>query len=136
MSSSFKDNENREWLLAVNVAALRRAKTAGIDLSMAVQELRRLLLDDVVTVDALWAIVGPNAKERGISLESFESGFNGTIMDTARDSLWGALANYYSPGNAQLLLAAVASVKQEMANATKQIIGNGSTNPKESLATT
>ena len=132
----FTDLENREWKLTINVAALRRAKAVGIDLSMAIQQLRELLLDDVVTIDALWAIVSPNAKERNITAEQFDAGFNGETLDKARDSMWDALAEYYSPPKAEMLLAAVASVKQEMANATKQITGNGSTNPKESLATT
>ena len=75
----FTDLQQREWALHVNVAVLRRAKAVGIDLSMAVSQLRELLLDDVVTLDALWSIVAPNAKERGISLEAFEEGFDGKV---------------------------------------------------------
>ena len=107
---------------------------------MAVGILRELLLDDVVTIDALWAIVSPNAKERNVTQEQFDAGFDGKTMDSARDSLWEALAEYYSGPKAEMLRAAVASVKQELAKATQEMAGsttgNGSTNPKESLATT
>ncbi len=123
----FVDNQQREWMLTINVAAMRRAKANGIDLSMPVNQLREFMMDDVFTCDALWAVVSSNSKERSVSQEQFESGIDGVVIETARDALWEALAAYYAPGKAEMLREAVRSIKAEMAKATADIsaISNG-----------
>jgi hypothetical protein len=128
----FVDKKNREWILEVNVAAMRRAKAAGVDLSMPVNQLREFLMDDVFIADALWAIVSLNAKERGITQEQFDEAFNGSTFETAREALFAGLEEYYDPKSqrAAMFRAAVAEVKAEMAKALTTL--NGSTEAKES----
>ena len=133
----FTDNKNREWTLFINVAAMRRAKAKGIDLSMPVSQLLQFVMDDVFIADALWSIVSPDAKERGIDSEAFDSALGGAIFDSAREALWAALEQYYDPKaeRAIMLRATLAQVKLETAKMLSSTLG-GSTNAKENSATT
>lgn len=128
----FVDKQNREWLLNVNVAAMRRAKASGVDLSMPVSQLQQFVMDDVFIADALWAIVSPNAKERSITQEQFEDAFDGHAFDLARTALFAGLEEYYDPKSQRAVMfrAAIAEVKEEMVKAMSTL--NGSTEPKES----
>lgn len=121
--SSFKDKMGREWQLNINVAAMRRAKSKGIDLSMAVSQLKDFIMDDVFLVDALYAICKPDLDAAGITLEQFEAAFDGVVSEKAREALWQALEAYYDAGagKSQLLRAAIEMVKAELAKATADI---------------
>ena len=128
--SKFLDKLGREWHLEINIAAMRRAKSKGIDLSMVIKQLAEFIMDDVFLCDALWAIVKPGADEQGVTQEQFEAGLDGTNLELAREALWKALEAYYALGKSQMLSAAIASVKAEMAKATADLISIGSTKSK------
>ena len=132
----FTDSKQREWALVVNVAAMRRAKAKGIDLSMPVSQLQQFVMDDVFVADALWSIVSPDAKERGIDSEAFDSGLGGTVFDNARDALWEALTVYFDPKSerAVMLRAALSQVKEETTKVMSTF--GGATNAKANSATT
>lgn len=130
--SKFTDKLGREWHLEVNVAAMRRAKSKGIDLSMVVKQLQEFVMDDVFLCDALWAIVKPVADAQGVTQEQFESGLDGTTLELAREALWVALQAYYDLGKSQMLRAALASVRVEMAKATADLTLTGSAESKVS----
>ncbi len=114
---------------------MRRAKRSVVDLSMPVKQMQSFFMDDVFLTDALWAIVEPEATAKGLTLEQFESGLDGTVLASARDALWDALSEYFDPGKSEMLRAAVASVAKEMATATASLTGTGSVESKASLAT-
>lgn len=126
-----QDAAGRDWKLTINVAALRRAKSAGVNLSMAVEQLREFVMDDVFLCDALWAIVEPQAKELAISKEQFEASLDGHSLELARTDLWDALCEYYPEGKSQMLRAAIQAIAQELAKATADI-SSGSTGAKAS----
>lgn len=132
----FTDQKSREWTLSINVAAMRRAKAKGIDLSMPVSQLQQFVMDDVFIADALWSIVSPDAKERGISQDQFDEALGGLAFDSARDALWQALETYYDPQSerAAMLRVALEQVRQETAKVMVTL--SGSTSAKESSATT
>ncbi|HBE68513.1 MAG TPA: hypothetical protein DDW52_10235 [Planctomycetaceae bacterium] len=122
---SFTDTAGRDWKLEINVAAMRRAKTQGIDLSMPVSQMQEFVMDDVFLTDALYAVVHTQAETQGISLQQFESSLNGEILAQARDCLWEALAEYFDPGKAEMLRAAIAATKAEMRKASVTLTGFG-----------
>lgn len=128
--SSFTDKLGRAWQLDITVAAMRRAKRQSIDLSMPVSQLQSYVMDDVFLTDALFAIIEPDAKAKGVTLEQFESGLDGKVIAVARESLWEALYEYFDVGKSEMLRAAVASVHKEMLNATSSITGSGSGSSK------
>ena len=65
MAKTFSDNLSRDWTLHITVAAMRRAKAKGVDLSMPVSQLQQFVMDDVHLTDALWAVLEPDAKALG-----------------------------------------------------------------------
>lgn len=120
----------RQWQLHINVAAMRRAKASGVDLSMPVSQMQQFVMDDVFLTDALWAIVTPEANAKGITLEQFEAGLDGNVLSLAREALWESLCEYFDVGKSQMLRAAVASIKQEMDKAVASLTTSGSTESK------
>lgn len=128
----FTDKLEREWNLVIDVAAMRRAKKAGIDLSMPVNQLQEFVMDDVFLADALFAILSPSCAALGITSSQFDDGLNGNVIESARESLWSALEAYFTPGKASMLRAALASVRLEMEKATQSLISDGSDAVKES----
>lgn len=123
--SKFVDKLGREWTFTVDVAAMRRAKKAGVDLSMPVKQLQEFVMDDVFMVDALWAVVSPDAESKAVTLEQFEKGLDGKVLEVAQEALWEALCEYYPDPKAQMLRAALASVKTEMAKVATSLTSNG-----------
>lgn len=141
--SQFTDSLGRMWPIAITVAAMRRAKRSDVDLSMPVAQMQSYIMDDVFLTDALWAIVEPDAKNKAITLEQFETGLNGTVLAEAREALWAALYEYFDVGKSEMLRAAVASVAAEMATvaaematATASLTSTGSGDSKENLGET
>lgn len=134
--SRFTDKLNRAWQLDITVAAMRRAKRSDIDLSMPVSQLQSFVMDDVFLTDALFAIIEPDAKAKGVTLEQFEAGLDGKVFAVARESLWEALYEYFDVGKSEMLRAAVASVAAEMQAAKVSLTSSGSGDLKENLAET
>ncbi len=130
--AKFTDKQNREWQLQINVAAMRRAKSAGVDLSMPVTQLREFIMDDVFLADCLWSIVSANASERNVNQDQFDAGFTGPVFEAARTALWEALEEYWDPKSQRsaMLRTALAETAKEMAKAMNTL--DGSTNAKES----
>lgn len=134
--SKFTDKLNREWQLTINVAAMRRAKSKNIDLSMPVSQLQSFVMDDVFLTDALFAVVELEAKAKGITLEQFELGLNGRTLCSAREALWESLYEYFDVPKAEMLRAAIESVAKEMETAKNSLTSNGSVDSKGNLAET
>lgn len=134
--AQFTDKLNRVWQLTITVAAMRRAKSKGVDLSMPVAQMQQYVMDDAFLADALWAVIEPDALAKGLTLDHFEAGLDGKILAAARSALWDALCEYFDVGKSEMLRAAVASVEKEMANAASSLTSTGSAESKESLAST
>lgn len=126
MQASFIDAVGRSWQLQINVAAMRRARTRDINLSMPVEQLRSYLMDDVFLTDALWAIVEPDAIKAGLTCDQFENGMNGKVLAEATKCLWAALEDYYPDAKKSMLRAALAAVDQEISAAITSIASIGS----------
>lgn len=127
-----KDSTGREWKLEVTVAAMRRAKSAGVNLSHAVEQIKEFVTDDVFLCDALWAVVQPQAKSLGVTQEQFEAAMDsGDLMDQARNELFESLCEYYPDPKAQMLRTALAAVAMEMAK-VQETISSSLTEPKAS----
>lgn len=107
----------RNWTLVINIGAMRRSKARDIDLSMPIPQLRQFFLDDVFLFDALWAVLEPDAKQAGLTVEQFENGMNGEVLDAARECLWAALSDYYPDEKKRMLSSAIATVQRELATA-------------------
>lgn len=129
----FSDKLGREWSLRIDVAAMRRAKAVGVNLSMPVEQLREFMFDDLFLAEAIWAILSPKARNIDLDQTQFETAFDGLVYAKAREALWEAMEQYFDPGKSQMLRAAIDSTKAEMASV---ITSFGSTEHRENSAST
>jgi len=100
---SFKDNEGREWHLAVNVATVKRLRQSelAVDLLDLVDGreperslLVRLAADPVLLVDVLYVICQPEAEKRGVSDVEFGEAMAGEVIDRATEALLAEITDF------------------------------------------
>lgn len=95
---SFRDNEGRMWLVAVDVAAVKRARAlAGFDLVGVLDrrdDIDRLARDPVMLVDVLYAVCKPEADARGVSDEAFGKAMAGDAIEHAAQALIEAVVSF------------------------------------------
>jgi hypothetical protein len=95
---SFRDNEGRMWLVAVDVAAVKRARAlAGFDLVGVLDrrdDIDRLARDPVMLVDVLYAVCKPEADARGVSDEAFGTAMAGDALEHAAQALIEAIVSF------------------------------------------
>jgi len=95
---SFRDNEGRMWLVAVDVAAVKRARAlAGFDLVGVLDrrdDIDRLARDPVMLVDVLYAVCKPEADARGVSDEAFGKAMAGDALEHAAQALIEAIVSF------------------------------------------
>lgn len=98
---TFKDANNREWLLTVTVSTVRRVHSAtGLMLTdvLGTDLLGRFLgQDPLVTTDVLWAILEPQTAAAGsaITRDQFEAALAGDALLAAGNALVEAIADFF-----------------------------------------
>lgn len=102
---TFRDNQGNEWTIDLNVGACRRLKDR-LDLDLLSSDdrvfgdqLQRLSEDIVLLVDALYVLVEPQCRERGLSDEQFAERMGGEAIESACDALAEALADFFQNPN-------------------------------------
>lgn len=111
MLHRFSDINGNEWTVKVTVGSLRRAiEVAGIDLlnlfgKEGAEEgeqppIVRFFQDFDSLGRALFAVVKPEADQRGIDLDQFLEGLAGDAIEQARKSLLDACVDFF-PSPAQ-----------------------------------
>jgi len=86
---TFTDNAGRDWVVEINVAALKRAKgLTGTDLlalavSLDTRVADELASDPILLCDVLYAVCKPQADERGVSDEDFGRAMAGDAIEAA-----------------------------------------------------
>lgn len=115
--SKFVDNCNREWLVSINVAAVRRLRDR-IDVDLyrladdGLKSLSDLLNDPCKLVDVIYVLCEAQAKERGITDEQFGEGLGGDSLNHASDAFVEGLVNFFPDPKARAALRkAVAKAK-------------------------
>lgn len=83
----FTDNAGREWVVSVNVAAVKRVRAlTGVDLLGLLdpaQGVSEKLADPVTLCDVLFAVVQPDADRRGVTSDDFGASMAGDAIDAA-----------------------------------------------------
>jgi hypothetical protein len=116
----FKDAAGREWFCRVDWAAIRRSEAAGVDLSSIEEHLGAFHRGSIKLVDALWAVLQPAAETKGVTLEQFELGIRGTVLDTSREALLAGVSDFFPPLRSRLMRAANAEVTAEIQSLVSQ----------------
>ena len=97
---TFRDENGRQWTLAVNVASVRRVRSlAGIDLpglfGDEMKPLAALLSDPCKLVDVLWVLAAKQAAAAGVTEESFAEGLLGDSLQAATEALLEELVDFF-----------------------------------------
>ena len=123
---TFKDNEGRTWAVAVDVAAIKRARTlAGFDLAGVLdrrEDAERLARDPVLLVDVLYAVCKPEADARGVSDEAFGAAMGGDAIALATEALIEGIVSFSpNPRVRAMHRTALAKAKEAEARALERL---------------
>lgn len=94
---TFKDNADRSWNLAINVAAIKRVRDlAGVDLMEVLDGslIEKLIRDPILLCDVVYAVCKPEADDRGISDEEFGRAMAGDAIEHATTALLEDLVSF------------------------------------------
>lgn len=103
---TFHDNDGREWIISLNVAAVKRIRDlAKIDVfSGGIQKfLEDVSANPVILVDALYAALLPQAEKRGISGEAFAESIAGDVIEAASDAFLEELVDFFPSARRKIL---------------------------------
>jgi hypothetical protein len=97
---AFTDTAGRIWKLEINVNTVRRVRgLVKVDLVGLVEDglapLNKLLTDVVALCDVLFAMVQPQAEERGVTDEQFGSALAGDVLGNAADEFVEELIDFF-----------------------------------------
>ncbi len=98
--NTFRDNAGREWLVQVNVTAVKRCRAfLGIDLYKLVEDkftgLAELLGDPVNLVDVVYVLCKDEAEKRGVTDEDFGRSMGGDSLERAAEAFLSALTDFF-----------------------------------------
>lgn len=111
---AFKDSEGREWIIEINVAAVKRVRDLlGEDLLQAVggDLVERLADDPVLLCDVLYVLCKPKADERGVSDEDFGRSMVGDVIGNATTAFIEELVDFFPAPRRGLLSKAFQKLK-------------------------
>jgi hypothetical protein len=84
-------------------------------LSLVEEHLGDFCRGSIKLIDALWAVVGPDATTQQVTREQFEDALTGQHMDEARGALLEGLRDFFPSQRAELIAKAAAEVQGQMA---------------------
>ena len=94
---TFRDNAGRTWTIAVDIAGVKRVRTAlSVDLMEFLEGrlLHRLVSDPVLLCDILYVLCRPEADRGGVSDEDFGRAMGGDTIEHATRALVEALVSF------------------------------------------
>jgi len=113
---SFKDSEGREWLIHVNVSAVKRVRDlTKVDLPGLIGEgLGKLLEDPVEFVNVLYVLVKPQADSRNppVTDEEFGAALGGDTLERAADAFVEELIDFFPAPRRQPLRELMKKARQ------------------------
>jgi hypothetical protein len=122
---SFKDTAGRTWDIAGNMLAWARVKSAsGVDLTdIATEERKSIerLTDPYTLVEVLWAVVEPQATQRGMTADDFFAGLNGETLAAAHIALLEEMVFFCRPRVRAILELMLDRMKKAEAAAEKEL---------------
>lgn len=112
--AKFKDALNREWFCRVDWAAMRRSVAADCDLSQIEGDIGDFHRGSVKLIDALWAVLSPEAAKVGVTLDQFEAGMFGEAIERGREALLAGVADFFPKARGLLIGQASQEVAAEI----------------------
>lgn len=111
----FKDSTGCNWNLQINVAAVKRVKTAcGVDLSQISDDLiERFSSDPCLAVDVLYVLVKAQADAIPLTDEQFAERLGGDSLELAGEAFMQELIDFF-PSRTRSMLQRAASKGKEL----------------------
>jgi hypothetical protein len=134
----FKDNQNRNWTILVNVATVKRVRSL-LDINLLdvvkldannkpnVDLLEQLASDPVLLCDVIYCICKPEADAQNISAEDFGMAMGGDAIEHATTALLEELVDFFPEAKRLVLrklMSAGEKVKIQMERALKLELDN------------
>jgi hypothetical protein len=134
----FKDNQNRNWTIVVNVAAVKRVRSL-LEINLLdvvkldeknrpnVDLLEQLASDPVLLCDVIYCICKPEADAQNISDEDFGMAMGGDAIEHATTALLEELVDFFPEAKRLVLrklMNAGGKVKHQMEKALKLELDN------------
>jgi hypothetical protein len=116
---TFTDSEGREWLVRITNRSVRDIRDKlGLDIRELINDncepLLKFLSDSVRMSEVLYIICGDQAKERGVSEDSFLDGFCGDVADQASQIFSEAYCDFFPNPQLRAALAQIVGVTTEI----------------------
>ena len=111
---TFKDNNNRDWEITINVAAIKRVRDLiGVDLMQAIEGelLKQLATDPVMLCDVIYCLCKPQADDKNISDTHFGQAMSGDAIDNATIALLDELVEFFPSGKRKILKRAISKLR-------------------------
>jgi len=112
----FTDTKDRVWKVEITVATIKRVRDLiDVDIYQAVgaEMLTELITDPVKLVDILYAVLKPDADERGVSDVEFGSSLGGDAVAEATQAFLEELVEFF-PKPKRALLTRVLEKSKEL----------------------
>jgi len=121
---TFKDNQGREWTIAINVDVAKRVlDLTGISVvTLTPETLDKMVSDAIKLVDVVYAIVKPQADSRSVARSDFDASIGGASLDNAIDAFIEELISFF-PKRQRDLLAKVWTKSSQAVDMVVQEIG-------------
>ena len=103
---TFRDNDGREWTVAINVGSMKRIRDmAGVDvfgggLPAFVEDVTA---NPVMLADVLYAVIQPQAEKREVTPELFAEAVAGDVIEHAADALLSELVDFFPKARREIL---------------------------------
>lgn len=131
MTHRFTDSDGHDWEVKVTIGSLRRAiDIAGIDLlnlfgkegeEGGTPPIVQFFQDFDALGRAVFAVVKPEADQRGIGLDSFLELLSGDVIEQARKSLLDSCVDFFpSPAQRRAFRTIVEEVSRAFRNAMEE----------------
>lgn len=115
----FKTTDGAAWTVAVNVGTVKRVREAtNVDLLGIISDgttISGLFSDYVKLAEVIAAVIQPELKAAGKSVDDFLSVIDGPVMESATEALLREIANFSREPQRTLLLAAIDKVMAQAA---------------------
>lgn len=112
---TFKDNQDRQWSLAINVDVVKRVKASlDVDLMAAVEGklLERLSGDPILLCDIVYVVCKPQADAEGVSDEDFGRAMAGDAIDDATFAFLEELVDFFPSTRRAVLRRALVKLEK------------------------
>lgn len=114
--SSFKDNKQRTWEIAINTATVKRVRSVhSVDLLKIFIDGSSVMGDLVVFVDILYTLCETQCRDKGVTDTEFGEALVGQAIEDGAYALMESVADFFPTAKAKTFHDLIVKVRQTAA---------------------